>query len=78
MRCIARLLQAKYRMTTLELVGILKSCPSMLARINAPPKKKSSLPHMVPGKSRQTFLRDHAWLGCASLRLDRLLQRLWV
>ena len=39
MRCIVRLLQAKYRMTPLELVGILKSCPSMLARINAPLKK---------------------------------------
>ena len=45
MRCITRLLQAKYRMTLLELVGILKSCPSMLARINAPPKKKSLLYH---------------------------------
>ena len=34
-----RLSHAKYCKTTLELVGILKSCPSMLARIKAPSKK---------------------------------------
>ena len=33
MRGIVRLLHVKYRIIALELVGILKSCPSMLARI---------------------------------------------
>ena len=39
MRGTARPLHAKYSMTVSELVGILKSCPSMSARIKAPPEK---------------------------------------
>ena len=39
MRCIKRLLHAKYRMTVPELVGILKSCLSMSAGVKAPPEK---------------------------------------
>ena len=37
--CTWRPPHAKYCMTTLEFVGILKSYPSMLARIKAPPEK---------------------------------------
>ena len=37
--CTWRPPHAKYCMTTLESVGILKSYPSMLARIKAPPEK---------------------------------------
>ena len=39
MGCTDRLLHAKYCMAALELVGILKSCPAMLARIKAPLEK---------------------------------------
>ena len=39
MRCTERLIHAKYCMMGLELVGILKSCLSMLARIKAPLEK---------------------------------------
>ena len=38
-RCIERLLHAKYCTMALELKGILKSCPSMSTRIKAPPEK---------------------------------------
>ena len=39
MRRIDRLFHAKYHMTASELVGILKSCPSMSARIKDPLEK---------------------------------------
>ena len=39
MRCTERLLHAKYRIMTSKLMGILKSCPSMSARIKAPLEK---------------------------------------
>ena len=39
MRCTERLLHAKYCMTASKLVGILKSCSSMSARIKAPLEK---------------------------------------
>ena len=61
MRCTKRLLHAKYYITASKLVGILKSCLSMLATIRA------------PHKLGQTFLYDQAWPGCTSSRLDRLL-----
>ena len=64
-------------MTTSELVGILKLCPSMSVRIKAPPKKAFS-PYTGPRRSGKTFLCDQAWYGCAFSRLGCLLQRLQV
>ena len=64
-------------MTASELVDILKSSrPCQLkSRLL---RKRPFLPHMGPCKLGQTFLYDQAWLGCASSRLDHLLQRPWV
>ena len=39
MRCPTRPLHVKYNITASELVGILKSCPSMSVKIKAPPEK---------------------------------------
>ena len=74
MRCTKRLLLAKYRMMASELVGILKSFPSMSSRIKAPPENAFFTTY-GPHKLGQTFLYDQAWPGCTSLGLDRLLQR---
>ena len=74
MRCTERLFHAKYHITTLELVGILKSCPSMLTRIKDPPEK-AFFTIYGPHKLGKTFLCDQAWPSCTSSRLDCLLRR---
>ena len=60
MRCPRRLLHAKYRMTTSELVDILKSCPSMLSRIKAPSEKAFFTTYGPSWVREKTFLCE-AW-----------------